>query len=111
MVPEEALPCYERMTAKLRKRVSQAAKGSSFEAGLQAVQIRAEQQVAALAGVIKAAIQEEQAARQKRHTFTLQAVSDMGEQLALSASRRIAKSVITFDFGDCNFSEANTVRM
>lgn len=58
----------------------QAAQGSSFEGALQAVQSSAEQQVAALAGAIKAAIQDEQAARQKRHTFTLEAVSDMGEQ-------------------------------
>lgn len=64
----------------------QAAKGSSFEAGLQAVQSRAEQQVSLLAGAIKAAIQEEQAARQKRHTFTLKAVSDMGERPTLSSA-------------------------
>lgn len=56
----------------------QAAKGSSFEEGLQAVQGRAEQQVALLAGAITTAIQDEQAARQKRHSFTLEAVSDMG---------------------------------
>lgn len=42
------------------------------------MQGRAEQQVALLAGAIKAAIQDEQAARQKRHSFTLEAVSDMG---------------------------------
>ena len=64
----------------------QAAKGSSFEAGLQAVQSKAEQQVAVLASAIKAAIQDEQAARQKRHTFTLEAVSDMGTQLLLTAA-------------------------
>ena len=62
----------------------QAAKGSPFEEGLQAVQSRAEQQVALLADAIKAAIQDEQAARQKRHTFTLEAVSDMGMQLPLT---------------------------
>lgn len=59
----------------------QVAKGSSFEEGLQAVQGRAEQQVALLGGAIKTAIQDEQAARQKRHTFTLEAVSDMGTPL------------------------------
>ena len=42
------------------------------------MQGRAEQQIAALAASIKAAIQDEQAARQKRHSFTLEAVSDMG---------------------------------
>lgn len=48
------------------------------------MQSRAEQQVLVLAGAIKAAIQDEQAARQKRHIFTLEAVSDMGERPALS---------------------------
>ena len=40
--------------------------------------------MALLAAAIKAAIQDEQAARQKRHTFTLEAVSDMGMQLSLT---------------------------
>ena len=42
------------------------------------MQSRAEQQIAALAAAIQATIQDEQAARQKRHSFTLEAVSDMG---------------------------------
>ena len=57
----------------------QAAKGISFEDGLQAVQSRAQNQIALLADAINAAILDEQAARQKRHTFTLEAVADMSK--------------------------------
>ena len=60
----------------------QAAKGASFEEGLQAVQSKAQQQIALLIDAINAATVDEQAARQKRHTFTLEAVSDMGKLTA-----------------------------
>ena len=58
---------------------TQAAKGVSFEDGLQAVQSRAHNQIALLADAINAATLDEQAARQKRHTFTLEAVADMSK--------------------------------
>ena len=60
----------------------QAANGASFEEGLQAVQSKAQQQIALLLDAINAATVDEQAARQKRHTFTLEAVSDMGKLIA-----------------------------
>jgi len=57
----------------------QAAKGISFEEGLQAVQTRAQQHIALLTEAINSAILDEQAVRQKRHTFTLEAVADMSK--------------------------------
>ena len=57
----------------------QAVKGASFEESLQVVQSKAQQQVALLGDEINAAILDEHAARQKRHTFTVEAVSDMSK--------------------------------
>ena len=57
----------------------QAAKGISFEEGLQAVQARAQQHIALLTEAINSAVLDEQAVRQKRHTFTLEAVADMSK--------------------------------
>ena len=57
----------------------QAAKGISFEEGLQAVQTRAQQHIALLTEAINSAVLDEQAVRQKRHTFTLEAVADMSK--------------------------------
>ncbi len=57
----------------------QAAKGVSFEEGLQAVQTRAQQHIALLTEAINSAVLDEQAVRQKRHTFTLEAVADMSK--------------------------------
>jgi len=57
----------------------QAAKGISFEEGLQAVQTRAQQHIALLTEAINSAVLDEQTVRQKRHTFTLEAVADMSK--------------------------------
>lgn len=57
----------------------QAAKGMSFEEGLQIVQSRAQQHIALLTEAINSAVLNEQAVRQKRHTFTLEAVTDMSK--------------------------------
>ena len=61
----------------------QAAQGASFEERLQAVQSKAQQQVALLTDDINAAVLAEHAARQKRHTFTVEAVADMSMLLLL----------------------------
>ena len=57
----------------------QAAEGVSFEESLQVVQSKAQQQVALLSDRITAALLDEHAARQKRHAFSVEAVSDMSE--------------------------------
>ena len=57
----------------------QAAKRASFEESLHVVQSKAQQQVALLGDKINAAILDENAARQKRHAFTVEAVSDMSK--------------------------------
>ena len=59
----------------------QAAKGISFEQGLQAVQTGAQQHIALLTEAINSAVLDEQAVRQKRHTFTLEAVADMSKHV------------------------------
>ena len=65
--------------ASLVANCMQAAKGISFEQGLQAVQTRAQQHIALLTEAINSAVLDEQAVRQKRHTFTLEAVADMSK--------------------------------
>ena len=57
----------------------QAAKDVSFEEGLQAVQTRAQQHIALLTDAINSAVLDEQAVRQRRHTFTLEVVADMSK--------------------------------
>ncbi|DBA83906.1 TPA: hypothetical protein ACH3X1_006411 [Trebouxia sp. C0004] len=88
----------------------QAAKGNSFEEGLQAVQTRAQQHIALLTEAINSAVLDEQAVRQKRHTFTLEAVADMSQVRQLEEAEQLAVEQEDFESAANLSSELDALR-
>ncbi|KAL0047708.1 hypothetical protein WJX82_009972 [Trebouxia sp. C0006] len=88
----------------------QAAKGVSFEEGLQAVQTRAQQHIALLTEAINSAVLDEQAVRQKRHTFTLEAVADMSQVRQLEDAEQLAVEQEDFESAANLSSELDVLR-
>ncbi|KAL0028763.1 hypothetical protein WJX79_005643 [Trebouxia sp. C0005] len=88
----------------------QAAKGMSFEEGLQIVQSRAQQHIALLTEAINSAVLNEQAVRQKRHTFTLEAVTDMSQVRQLEEAEQLAVEQEDFESAANLSSELDALR-